>query len=321
MELKYEARELRDVYVDTLIEMTNDDSNVVVVDADLGKSTNMFRYYKAHPSNAFNVGIAEANAVGVAAGLSAMGKIPFVTSFTAFVTRRAYDTIAVSCAYAGLTVKLVGIDPGIMAGSNGGTHMSIEDLSIMRAMPTVTVFEAVDSVQLKKALPVIKDLPGVTYLRINRKKNIQIFDDSYVFDLYKADVLREGTDIALVASGIMVGRALKVADILAQEGIQARVIAVHTIKPLDEETIVSAAQETGAIVTMENSNIVGGLGGAVAECVTQKCPVPVLRVGIRDRFGEVGDEAYLEKEFFMDAETTIQCVKDALAMKKSLRLY
>lgn len=316
MELKYEAKELRDIYVDTLIEMTNEDKNVVVVDADLAKSTNMFRYYDAHPENAFNVGIAEANAVGVAAGMNAMGKIPFVTSFTAFITRRAYDTIAVSAAYAGLSVKLVGIDPGITAGQNGGTHMSIEDLSIMRAMPTVTVFEAVDGTQLKKALPVIKDLPGVTYIRINRKHHYQIFDDSYEFDLYKADTVRDGGDVTLVASGIMVARALRAADALAEQGIDARVIAVHTIKPLDTETIIKAAKETGAIVTVENSNIVGGLGGAVAETVCENYPVPVLRVGIRDRFGEVGSEDYLEKEFFMDQDTIIAKVKDAISLKK-----
>lgn len=311
----YEERWMRDVYCDLLIEAAKKDDRITVLEADLMKATGTERFFKELPEKAVNVGIAECDLVGIAAGMSAMGKIPFAATFATFLTRRAYDQIALSVAYAKLNVKLVGTDPGITAEINGGTHMPFEDVAIMRAIPDMVIFEPIDCTQLKKAFPQIIDHYGPMYIRLNRRTPAKIYDDSYEFKLGKADVLKEGSDVTLVAAGIMVEQAVVAAEELAKEGINAEVIAVHTIKPLDEETILASAKKTGAVVTAENANIINGLGGAVCECLSEACPTPVKRVGVKDHFGEVGFTPFLQEKYGLMASDIVEAAKKAIAMK------
>ena len=260
-----ESQEMRKVYCDTMIALAKEDPRIVDVEADLTGAHGMKPFKAAYPDRSFNVGIAEANMVGVAAGLSACGKIPFVHSFATFASRRCFDQIAISVCYAGLNVKIVGSDPGVGAELNGGTHMALEDMGIMRTLPGMTVFEPTDSVQLRKALPAIVEHEGPVYIRLFRRQAENVFDDGYEFDLGKADLLRDGSDVTLIASGVCVANALQAAETLAQEGVSARVLNIHTIKPIDADAVIKAASETGALVTAENHNVIGGLGSAVAE--------------------------------------------------------
>lgn len=230
-----ESQEMRKVYCDTMIALAKEDPRIVDVEADLTGAHGMKPFKAAYPDRSFNVGIAEANMVGVAAGLSACGKIPFVHSFATFASRRCFDQIAISVCYAGLNVKIVGSDPGVGAELNGGTHMALEDMGIMRTLPGMTVFEPTDSVQLRKALPAIVEHEGPVYIRLFRRQAENVFDDDYEFDLGKADLLRDGSDVTLIASGVCVANALQAAETLAQEGVSARVLNIHTIKPMDAD--------------------------------------------------------------------------------------
>ena len=247
--------------------------------------------------------------------MAAFGKIPFAFSFAPFATRRCYDQIFISVAYSKLPVKIVGSDPGVMAEANGGTHMPFEDMSIMRAIPHMVCFEPTDATMLEKALPEIIDYPGAVYIRMFRKKAEKIYDDSLEFKLGKAVTLKDGGDVTLIASGIMVARALKAADELKEAGIDARVLNIHTWKPIDEDAIVSAAKDTGAIVTCENHTTAGGLGSAVAEVAAEKCPVPMEFVGVKNSFGEVGKEAYLSEKFGLTVSDIVAAAKRAVARK------
>ena len=263
-----------------------------------------------------NVGISESNMVGVAAGLASCGKIPFVHSFGTFATRRCFDQITISVCYAGLSIKIVGSDPGVAAELNGGTHMPLEDAGIMRTLPGMTIFEPTDSVQLRQALPAIVEHPGPVYIRMRRRCAESVFDaDSYTFRWGKADTLREGSDVTIIASGLCVANALQAAELLAAEGVQARVINMHTLKPLDDEAVVQAAKETGAIVTAENHNIIGALGSAVAEVLAEQYPAPLERVGIRDHFGQVGKIPYLMEVFGITAKDIAVAARKAMARK------
>ena len=266
-----ESQEMRKVYCDTMIALAKEDPRIVDVEADLTGAHGMKPFKAAYPDRSFNVGIAEANMVGVAAGLSACGKIPFVHSFATFASRRCFDQIAISVCYAGLNVKIVGSDPGVGAELNGGTHMALEDMGIMRTLPGMTVFEPTDSVQLRKALPAIVEHEGPVYIRLFRRQAENVFDDGYEFDLGKADLLRDGSDVTLIASGVCVANALQAAETLAQEGVSARVLNIHTIKPIDADAVIKAASETGALVTAENHNVIGGLGSAVAAHAAGTC--------------------------------------------------
>lgn len=315
MYTQLDDKELKAIYMDTLIEEAQKDKNICVVEADLGAANGTLAFKKAIPERFIDVGIAEADAIGVSAGMAACGKIPFVHSFTAFITRRVYDQIAVSCAYPELNVKVVGTDVGITAETNGGTHQSYEDLGIMRAMANVLIFEPTDGAQMKKAVPQLAKHKGVTYMRMNRKKCVKVFDDNCEFELGKAIQIKDGKDVTLIACGIMVAEALNAAELLEAEGISARVINMHTIKPIDEDAIVKAAKETGAIVTCENGNILTGLGGAVAEVVTDKFPVPVKRIGTKDHFGEVGTLKFLKEKYEMTDKDIVKAAKAAIAMK------
>ena len=310
-----DEKEVRQVMAAGLVEAARKDDRIVVLDADLMSCHSTKCFLEAFPERFINVGIAEANLIGVAAGMAAFGKIPFAFSFAPFATRRCYDQIFISVAYSKLPVKIVGSDPGVMAEANGGTHMPFEDMSIMRAIPKMVCFEPTDATMLAKAIPQIIDYPGAVYVRMFRKKAEKIYDDSLDFELGKAVTLKEGKDVTLVASGIMVGRALKAAEELAAEGITARVVNVHTWKPIDEDAIVESVKATGAVVTCENHSTYGGLGSAVAEVVVEKCPAPMEFIGVKNSFGEVGKEAYLSEKFGLTVADIVAAAKKAIARK------
>ncbi len=310
-----DEREVRQTMAAGLVSAAAKDDRIVVLDADLMSCHSTKCFLEAYPERFINVGIAEANLIGVAAGMAAFGKIPFAFSFAPFATRRCYDQIFISVAYSKLPVKIVGSDPGVMAEANGGTHMPFEDMSIMRAIPHMVCFEPTDATMLEKALPEIIDYPGAVYIRMFRKKAEKIYDDSLEFKLGKAVTLKDGGDVTLIASGIMVARALKAADELKEAGIDARVLNIHTWKPIDEDAIVSAAKDTGAIVTCENHTTAGGLGSAVAEVAAEKCPVPMEFVGVKNSFGEVGKEAYLSEKFGLTVSDIVAAAKRAVARK------
>lgn len=310
-----DEREVRQVMAEGLVKAAEKDDRIVVLDADLMSCHATKCFLAEFPSRFINVGIAEANMMGVAAGMAAFGKIPFAFSFAPFATRRCYDQIFISVAYSKLPVKIVGSDPGVMAEANGGTHMPFEDMSLMRAIPKMVCFEPTDATMLEKALPQIIDYPGAVYIRMFRKKAEKIYDDSLNFKLGKAVKLKSGKDVTLIASGIMVDRALKAADLLKESGIDAAVVNMHTWKPVDEEAVVAAAEETGAIVTCENHSTYGGLGSAVSEVAVEKCPVPMELVGVKNQFGEVGKSAYLSQVFHITVEDIVEKAKKAVARK------
>lgn len=293
---------MRDVYCQTLIDLARDDKRIVVLDADLMKSMGMIPFKEAYPERTYNCGVQEANMIGVSAGLSATGKVPFAHTFGTFASRRCYDQLFLSVAYAQLNVRVVGSDPGITAAFNGGTHMPLEDMALMRNIPTMTVIEPVDSVMLEDVIRQLADAYGVFYVRLLRKNAEKIYEAGSRFEIGKAVILKEGSDLSIIATGIMVAEALNAANKLSEQGISARVVNMFTLKPIDTEIIKKCAVETGAIVTAENHNIIGGLGSAVAEVLVEEVPVPMERIGVRDRFGEVGSVDYLKETFGMTAE-------------------
>lgn len=310
-----DEKEIRQVMAAGLVEAAEKDSRIVVLDADLMSCHATKCFLEAFPERFINVGIAEANMIGVAAGMAAFGKIPFAFSFAPFATRRCYDQIFISVAYSKLNVKIVGSDPGVMAEANGGTHMPFEDMAIMRAIPKMVCFEPTDATMLKKALPQIIDYPGAVYIRMFRKKAEKVFDDSLDFELGKAVEIKDGKDVTLIASGIMVSRAIEAAEVLAGKGISAAVVNMHTWKPVDEDAIVRAAKKTGAIVTCENHTTNGGLGSAVAEVAVSKCPVPMELIGVVNSFGEVGKQAYLSEKFHLTVDDIVAAAERAVARK------
>lgn len=318
MARELETQGLREVYSDLLIEYGKQDPRICAVDADLMNASSVLRFQAVFPERAIDVGVAEANMIGVAAGLSAMGKIPFTHSFTPFATRRCCDQVTLSVAYAGLNVKMVGSDPGITAELNGGTHMSTEDIAIMRNIPGMVVYEPVDGAQLRAAFPQILAHNGPVYIRLLRKQADHIFDEGTPFTLGKGNLLQTGGDVSIFASGIMVAEALDAAELLQTEGIAAEIINIHTIKPLDEDLVLASTARTGCAVTAENASILNGLGGAVAECLVEHAPCPMERVGFRDRFGEVGKMEYLRKAMGLTAQDIAAAARRAVARKQGL---
>ncbi len=310
-----ESKEMRAVFAETMAKMTQDDSRVIYLEADLMNSIGMVGYSKNYPNNTINCGIQEANMIGVASGMSAVGLIPFVHTFGTFASRRVMDQVFLSAAYAKLNVRIIGSDPGVTAALNGGTHMPFEDYGMMRCVPEVTILEPTDSVMLADLVETTKDLYGVFYIRLSRKKAVNIYEDGSKFEIGKAVPLREGHDVTIFATGICVAEALKAADILASEGVSAAVSNMFTIKPIDKDAIIAAAQKTGAIVTAENHNIINGLGSAVAEVLSENIYAPLERVGVNDRFGEVGDVGYLMKTFGLTAEDIADKARKAISRK------
>lgn len=311
-----EDRWLRETYVDLLIEAAKQDDRIVLLEADLMKAAGTGRFKEVYPDRIVNIGIAEANMIGVAAGMAAMGKIPFTHTFTPFSTRRVCDQVTLSVAYAGLNVKIMGSDPGVTAELNGGTHMSMEDVAIMRNIPGMTIYEPVDSVQLKSIFPQILLKDGPVYIRLLRRSADKVFQDGENFILGKGYKIKEGSDVTILATGIMVSDAIEAAMTLNENGINAEVINIHTIKPLDEEMILESVRKTKAVVTAENHSIIGGLGGAVSELLSENYPVPVRRVGVKDHFGEVGLTDFLKEKYGLTKTAIIDAAMEVCSRKQ-----
>jgi transketolase len=307
-----EKEEMRKVFCDTLIELAGTDDRICILNSDSRQISGTLAFEHAYPNRSFNVGIAEANMVGVAAGLSVSGKIPFAHAFAPFMSRRCMDQATVSLALSGLNAVLVGLSPGIVAEINGATHQSYEDIAVYRAIAGTTVLEPFDPVQLRQMIPAAINHGGLVYLRYDRSVTPVFYGPDYHYQLGKADILREGGDITLISSGIMLNQCLEAAAILENEGTHARVINMHTIKPIDKEAIIEASHTTGRIVTVENHNILGGLGSAVAEVLSEEAPCRMRRVGIRDRFGEVGKRDYLRKCLHIDTPDIVKACHSLL---------
>mgnify|MGYP000846286987 CR=1 FL=1 len=305
----------RDAYGKALAELGHLNPDIVVLDADLSGSTRTAVFAQEFPERFFNMGIAEANMMGTAAGLAAAGKIPFASTFAVFATGRAFDQVRNSICYPRLNVKIAASHAGLTVGEDGASHQSVEDIALMRALPNMTVLVPADGVETELAVRAAAEYPGPVYLRLGRPKVPVIFGDDYNFEIGRAASLREGNDVTIAACGYMVGPALTAAEMLAGEGIGARVLNVSTVKPLDGETLVQAARETGALVTAEEHSIIGGLGSAVAELLGQEYPVPVLRVGIQDTFGESGPPEELLQKYGLTAGDIVGAVKKAIGMK------
>ncbi|MBP5160615.1 MAG: transketolase family protein [Alphaproteobacteria bacterium] len=316
MELRYMGgapeKEIMHVFTETMEEMFHEDSRVIYIDADLMGSLKTSELWHKYPKNVFNTGIQEANMVGVAAGLYLAGFKPYIHSFSPFATRRVFDQVFLSVGYAQKSVRIIGSDAGIMATKNGGTHMCFEDVALMRTVPGSLVLEATDGVMFKAFLKATKDRPGVTYIKTARRGLPDIYMPDEQFEEGKGKVLREGSDVTLIAAGIMVGTCLDAAKLLADEGISARVIDIVTIKPIDEALVIESAQKTGAIVTAENANVIGGLGSAVCDVLSGKYPTKVEKVGIQDLYGCVGDEAFLREKYGLTKENIVSKVKGLL---------
>lgn len=312
--------EMRDVFGSELLRLMGIDENIVLIDADLARANGTLQIREKFPDRSFDVGIAEANMACIAAGLASYGFKPFITSFCPFVSRRICDQITISIAYAKQNVKIVGTDPGISAEFNGGTHMSIEDIGVLRSIPGLVIFEPVDQVQLFKAMPQIAAYEGPMYIRLFRKKPGIVFDENkYEFDLFKADIIVDGSDVTLFATGIEVKIALEAAEILKDKGIYAEVINIHTIKPVDKDAIIKSVMKTGCAVTCENHNIYGGLGSAVAEVVSENWPVPIKYIGVDDSFLIVGKAGPLLEKFNMTKEAIVKKALEAIEMKRIIR--
>ena len=291
--------------------------SLVVVDADLSRvcETNLFA--KKYPERYFNIGVAEANMVGISAGLALSGKTVFCGSFAGFITLRAGDQVSVGVAYMQTDVKLCGFEAALVSGVNGATHQCMEDLAIMRAMPNMRVYDPVDATDLCAIIEYEATHPGPAYLRGIRKTVPVILDpQNYHFQPGKAFQVREGKDVTLIASGMMLARAISAAEQLATENISACVLSMSCLKPIDSQAILQVAAETGCIVTAENHSILGGLGSAVAEVVSESHPIPVLRVGIKDKFGEVGKDDYLAQKFEIGVSDIVQAAKNAISLKQ-----
>ena len=312
-----DVSDMRTAYCESMLELAAKDDRIVALDADLMGAMGMKPFAKEYPERTFDCGIQEANMIGTACRLSVWGKIPFAHTFGPFCTRRACDQIFMSGAYNKANVKVVGSDPGITAAYNGGTHMPFEDMGIMRGIPTMTVIEPTDIVQLKNLMPQIAENYGMMYMRLVRKGVRKVYEEGSTFEIGKAAQLTEGSDVTIIASGFCVAEALDAVEKLKEEGISVRLLNMFTWKPLDEEAVLKAAEETGAIVTAENHNVVNGLGSAISELLAKKNPTIVEMVGVQDEFGEVGPVDYLRERFGLTDEKIIEAVHKALERKNA----
>ncbi len=306
----------RDAYGQALKKLGHENKDIVVLDADLAKSTKTIDFAKEFPERFFDMGVAEQNMVATAAGLAAAGKIPFVSSFAMFASGRAFEQVRNSVAYPNLNVKIGASHAGISVGEDGASHQSVEDIAIMRAIPNMTVLVPADGPETEAAVRAAVAHRGPVYLRLGRLGVPVIFGDDYKFEIGKAVSLRDGQDCTIIACGLMTNVAVEAADLLKNEGVQVRVLNMPTIKPIDAEAITKAAQETGAIVTAEEHSIIGGLGSAVAEVLVENQPVPVERVGLKDTFGESGTPADLLKKYGLTTGEVVTAVKKAISRKK-----
>ena len=280
--------------------------NVVVLEADLGNATKSNAFKEVAPERYFNMGISEQDLIGTAAGFAAAGKIPLASTFAVFATGRAFEQVRNSVCYPKLNVKICATHAGLTVGADGGSHQAIEDISLMRTLPNMTVINPADAKEAEAAVLAAIDYQGPVYIRLGRAETKDIHDDSYHFEWGKAEVLRQGSDVTIFATGIMTAKALDAAETLAKQGIQAEVINVHTIKPLDEETVIASAKKTGKVVTAEEHSIIGGLGSAVAEVLARQCPTKQAFVGVQDSFGESGSPNDLLEKYGLTAEAIVK---------------
>ena len=303
---------LREAWAETLVEMAADNPDIIVLDGDLANSTRADIFAAAYPDRFLQMGIAEQNMMGVAAGLATLGFVPFVSTFAAFATSRALDQVRVVVAQPKLNVKITGAYSGLLTGKTGKTHQEMSDIAVYRAMPHMTVVAPADAVELKKAMAAIVEYRGPVYLRLTRDESPILFDDGYDFELGRGVFLRQGRDVAIISTGVQTVRALEAGRILAEEGIEALHLHLPTLKPLDEGAIVEAAERTGAVVTAEDHTIIGGLGGAVAEVLGEQRPTPMQRVGIRDVFGESAPNEPLLIKYGLTARHVAEAARDLL---------
>lgn len=310
-----EKKATRQAYGDYLVKLGEKTPNLVVLDADLSGATKTNIFKKAYPERHFNVGIAEANLMGMAAGLATAGKVPFASTFAIFGAGRAYEIIRNSICYPKLNVKIALTHAGISVGEDGGSHQSVEDIALMRVLPNMTVLSPADAIETEKMLDAAMTIDGPVYIRLGRSDVPVLFDESYHFELGKASMMKSGSDVTIIATGLMVAAALEAADQLKEEGISAQVINMGSIKPIDVDAIKQAALTTGAIVTAEEHSIIGGLGGAVAEVLGDEAPVPLERIGVKDLFGQSGKVVPLMEKYGLTANAIVAAAKKALSRK------
>ncbi|CAH2214988.1 transketolase family protein [Tepidibacter aestuarii] len=302
----------REAYGNALVKLGQMNENVVVLDADLSKSTKTAGFQKAFPERFFNMGIAEQNLIGAAAGMSTAGKIPFASTFAMFAAGRAFEVIRNSVCYPKLNVKVCATHAGLTVGEDGASHQSVEDMAIMRSIPNMTVIVPADGVEAEQIIFEVAKYNGPVYVRLGRSAVPTIFDENYKFEIGKGVEVLEGTDATVIACGIMVNEAMKAHEMLKEEGISLRVINMPTIKPIDTDIIIKAAKETKAIVTAEEHSVIGGLGSAVSEVVAENCPVKVKKVGVKDTFGESGTPNDLLEKYGLTANDIVKAVKESL---------
>ncbi len=305
----------RDSYGEALAELSETMPNLIVLDADLAMATKTITFKKKCPERFVDCGIAESNMMGIAAGLASTGKVVFASTFAMFAAGRAFEQVRNSIGYPHLNVKIGATHAGISVGEDGATHQCNEDIALMRTIPGMVIINPADDIEAKAAVKAAVQYNGPVYLRFGRLAVPVVNGSDYHFELGKGVTLKDGSDVTIVATGLMVNEALKAAETLAAEGIHVRVINIHTIKPLDEELIIKAAKETGAIVTAEEHNIIGGLGGAVAELLAERCPTPMVRVGVNDEFGTSGPALELLAMYGLNAENIAAKAKEAIAKK------
>ena len=308
----------RNAYGEALVELAEKYPELVVLDSDLAGATMSKFFASAYPERFFDCGIAECNMTGIAAGMAAAGLKPFTNTFAMFAAGRAYEQVRNSVAYPNLNVKVVGSHGGVSVGEDGATHQCIEDFALMRAIPNMMVLCPCDGHEMRLATEALLNYEGPAYMRLQRSAT-EVFTDEiadYKFELGKGVTLTEGNDVAIIANGLMVSLAVKAAEQLKADGINARVINIHTIKPIDEELVVKAAQECGCVLTCEEHSVIGGLGGAVCEVLSEKCPVPVVRLGVNDEFGRSGTAAAVLEYYGLTVENIVCKAKAALALKK-----
>ncbi|AWI07239.1 transketolase family protein [Clostridium drakei] len=306
----------REAYGKALAKIGQENENIVVLDADLSKSTKTAEFKKVCPERFINMGIAEGNMMAVAAGMSTCGKIPFVSSFAMFAAGRAFEQIRNSICYPKLNVKICATHAGITVGEDGASHQSVEDISLMRSIPNMTVICPSDAVEAEAVIKAVSELNGPCYVRLGRS-GVPVINDrpDYKFELGKAVTLREGKEATIIATGIMVDAALEAYNTLSEEGIKVKIVNIHTIKPIDKDAIINSARETGVVITAEEHSIIGGLGSAVCEVLSENLPTPVVRVGIKDTFGESGKPAELLKAYGLTSDDIVKAVKKGLSLK------
>ncbi len=311
-----EIETLSQAYTEAMDEIMAEDKDVISLDADLMRAVGIEEIKEKYSGRVMDVGVAEANMIGIAAGLSYAGKKPYVQTFACFATRRAFDQIFISAAYGGNPIRIFGSDPGLFAAFNGGTHMPFEDIALMRTIPGAVVIDITDNTMMKDIIRQAKDAKGVFYFRAGRSNTKKVYADGSTFKIGKGNVLKDGTDVTIVAGGFLVSEALNAAQELEEQGISAAVIDMFTIKPIDGDLIEQYAKKTGSIVVCDNHNTNGGLGDAVAAVLVERSPVPMRKLAVFDAFGEVGSREYLEKRFDLNKAGIVRKVQDVLLMKQ-----